>query len=101
MNLLPVVITRSTDYTQICNELSSKPDYFPVCVNDFAPSDRYIRHHWIDNLSFPYKVMLMKYPYGNRLGTLSFVWKALDEADETRHAQIILQVTEQCAMYST
>ena len=101
MNLLPVVITRSTDYTQICNELSSKPDYFPVCVNDFAPSDRYTRRHWIDNLSFPYKVMLMKYPYGNRLGTLSFVWKVLDEADEIRHAQVILQVTEQCAMYST
>ena len=100
MNLLPMVITR-TDYTQICNESSSKSDYFTVCVNDFAPSDRYTRRHWIDNLRFPYKVMRMKYPYGNRLGMLSFVWKVLDEADGRRHAQVILQVTEQCAMYST
>ena len=68
-----VIITCSTDYTQICNVLSSKPDYFPVCVNDFEPSDRYTRCHWIDKLGFPYKVMVMKYPYGNRLGTLLFV----------------------------
>lgn len=101
MNLLPVVSTCRPDYSSICTVLSSKTDYFLVCVNDFAPADRYKRHHWIDNLGFPYKVMIMKYPYGNRLGTLSFVWKVAEETDETRNAQVVLQVTEQIAMYST
>ena len=83
-NLLPIVNSCNSDYTKINDVLSSKPDYSPVCVNDFAPSDRYTRRHWIDKLGFPYKVMMMKYPYGNRLGTLTFIWKVSEEADETR-----------------
>ena len=47
MSLLPVVSACSNDYTNI-SDVTSKPDYFPVCVNDFAPSDCYTRHHWID-----------------------------------------------------
>ena len=31
--------------------LTSKLDYFPVCVNDFAPADRYTRRYWIDKSS--------------------------------------------------
>ena len=69
----------SNDYTKINDMLTSKPDYFPVCVNDFAPSDRCTRHHWIDKLGFPYRVMKMIYPYGNRLGTLTFVWKQISK----------------------
>ena len=48
MSLLPVVSACSNDYTKISDVLTSKPDYFPVCVNDFAPSDRYTRRHWTD-----------------------------------------------------
>lgn len=83
MSLLPVVSVCSNDFPKISDVLISKPDYFPVCVNDFAPSDRYTRHHWIDKLSFPYRVMIMKYPYGNRLATLTFVWRVSEVADET------------------
>ena len=100
-NLLPIVNSCNSDYTKINDVLSSKPDYSPVCVNDFAPSDRYTRRHWIDKLGFPYKVMMMKYLYGNRLGTLTFIWKVSEEADETRNSQVMLQITKEIAKYST
>ena len=76
----------SNEYTRISYVLTSKPDYFPVCVNDFTRSDRYTRRHWIDKLGFLYGVMIMKYTYGNRLGTLTFVWKVLEVAGETRNS---------------
>ena len=99
-NLLPIVNSCNSDYTKI-NVLSSKPDYYPVCVNYFAPSNRYTRCHWIDKLGFPYKVMMMKYPYGIRLGTPTFIWRASEEADETRNSRVLLQVTKEIAKYST
>ena len=45
--------------------------------------------------------MTMKYPYGNRLGTLSFVWKVPEEVDETKNARVMLQMTEEIAKHST
>ena len=61
INLLPIVNACNSDYAKISDVLSSKSDYFPVCVNNFTPSDHYTRCHWIDKLGFPYKVMIMEY----------------------------------------
>ena len=43
----------------------------------------------------------MKYPYGNRLDTISFMWKVPEEGDETKNARMVLQVTKEIAKYST
>lgn len=101
MNFLPISSDCNSDYTEISDVLGSKPEYFSVCVNNFAPSDRYMRRHWLDKLTFPFRAMIMKYPYGNRLGTLSFVWKVPEEADETKNARVMLQVTQEIKKYST
>ena len=98
---LPVTSGGSNDYKQLDEVLSSKPEYFPVCLNDFAPSDRYTRRHWLDKLGLPYKVMLMQYPYGNNLGTLSFAWKVPQQADETLNARVMLQASQDVQKYST
>lgn len=43
----------------------------------------------------------MQYPYGNNLGTLSFVWKIPEQADETQNARVMLQASEDIQKYST
>ena len=101
MHLLPVSSGCINEYKDVDEVLGSKPEYFPVCLNKFAPSDRYTRSHWLDKLGLPYKVMLMQYPYGNNLGTLSFIWKVPQQADETQNARVMLQASQDVQKYST
>lgn len=37
-------------YQQLQEKLSTFDLYQPVFLNDFSPSDRYARKHWLDNL---------------------------------------------------
>lgn len=91
----------SGDYQEVDDVLSSRPEYSPVCLNDFAPSDRYKRRHWLDKLALPYKVTVMKYPHGNSLGTLYFLWKVPEKIDETQNARLVVQLSQEVHKYST
>lgn len=37
-------------YSQIQQKLLSLPIYTPVFVNDYAPTDQFVRKHWVDKL---------------------------------------------------
>ncbi len=39
----------SASYAGIIDALTAKPEYSPLCLNDFTPSNRYTRQHWIDS----------------------------------------------------
>ncbi len=47
-------------------------------------------------LTLPYRVMIMKYPHGNSLGTLCLIWKVPEELDETRNAQVMFSSVMKC-----
>ena len=94
-------VSISEDYKELDDALASVTEYCPLCLNDFAPSNRYRRRHWIDQLALPYKVVMMKYPHGNSLGTLCFIWKVPDQVDDTRNARLMLQLGQEVHKYST
>ena len=62
-------------YAAVNEELAEKMEYEPVCLNEFAPVDRYQRRHWMEKLELPVRSMLYRFPYGNHLGVVSFIWK--------------------------
>ena len=101
MYSLPASKCCSSTYTEITDALTAKPEYSPLCLNDFAPVNRYIRRHWLDKLALPYRVMVMKYPHGNCLGTLCFIWKITEQIDETRNASVVLQLSQEVHKFST
>ena len=66
-------VSISQDYKELADALASMTEYCPLCLNDFAPSNHYRRHHWIDLLALPYKVVMMKCPHGNGLDTMFYM----------------------------
>ena len=90
------------EYVKIEETLNAKEKYDPVFLNDFAPDDRYTRHHWIDALSLWFPVMLYKFAHGSQIGTLSFVWKIqqdANDADKTSH--LVARLTRDQPKYSS
>ena len=45
-------------YQQLQEKLSTFDLYQPLFINDFSPSDRYVRKHWLDNLQLEYPVKM-------------------------------------------
>lgn len=101
MHSLPASECPKDCYKGITDALAAKPEYSPVCLNDFSPMNRYTRRHRVDELALPYRVMIMKYPHGNSLGTLCFVWKVPEQIDETQNAQVTLQLSREVHKFST
>lgn len=46
-----------------------------MCINSYAPDDKYGRRSWLAKLSFPFPVHVYHYAYGNSLGTITYIWK--------------------------
>ena len=87
-------------YTELNKSLMELPLYKSVCLNDFCPDNSYHRKVWLSNLRLSYRIKEYRYPYGNQLGTVSFVWKVEPE-DETLLARVLSQVTGQLKVYTT
>ena len=85
-------------YRCIVEALAGKDEYDPVCLNELAPTDRYRRRHWIEKIQLPYRTMIYRYSYGNRLGV---VWKIPAEVDETKAARLVTQLTEQHKVFAS
>jgi hypothetical protein len=66
-----------------------------VFVNDFSPTDRYLRRHWLDKLHLEFKVKMYRYSHGN-LESMTFFWRVpSDSAEEhtsTARAIAVLKV---------
>ena len=45
--------------------------------------------------------MIYRYPYGNHLGVISFLWKIPDEVDETKTARLVIHLTEQRKVFAS
>ena len=46
-----------------------------MCVNEFAPVDRFERRSFINNLSLSVDVFMYRMAYGGSIGTLTYIWK--------------------------
>ena len=73
-------------YCKLQEELdSSEPYQKVVFVNDFAPTDRRGRYHYMHGLRMPFAVEVFQYEHGNNLATLSLVWRAPSEPSESNN----------------
>ena len=75
----------SSSYEPLVAHFAEKSNYEEVYIGDFAPEDRYSRRHWFDKLKLPFRTMMYRYPYGNHLGVVSFLWRIPDgDVDQTQ-----------------
>ena len=75
--------------------------YEPVCVNEFAPVDRFECRSYINNLSVD--VYVYRMAYGGSIGTITYIWKINPSFSdhEERNARALLLVTENLPKYAT
>lgn len=91
-------------YKAVSQVLSGKESYQPVDLGEFAPTDRFERRSWLNNLQLHFPVSIYRYQHGNALGTQNFVWRIPDnpeDRDETEQACTISKLNEQMPKYST
>ena len=70
-------------------------------VDDFSPDYRYSRRHWMDKLQLPFASMVYRFPYGNSLGVVSFIWKVPHECDKTQIARLVSKLNERQHFFAT
>ena len=78
-------------YKRVTEALSNKDDYDAICLNKFAPIDRYEQRQWISKIQSPFRTMIYRYPYGNHFSVVSYLWKVPDHGhvDETKSARLV------------
>ena len=90
------------EYRKVEEAIMALEYYDPVFLNDFAPENRYVRRHWINNLSLQFPVMLYKYVHGSHIGTLDFAWKTPEGAsDPAKTSQVTTKLTINQAKYTS
>ena len=84
----------ASQYQELQEKVLSLPLYQPVFVNEYAPSDRFARKHWIDELQLEVRIKLYRYCHGNNLGNMTFLWQIPADMSEdptsTAHAIVVL-----------
>ena len=57
----------------------------------------------MDKLELPVRSMLYRFPYGNHLGVVSFIWKipAVGSVNESKVSQLIAKLNDQHKMYAS
>ena len=93
--------TIDKSYRCIVNALSEKDDYEAICLNELAPTDCYRRRHWLDNIQLPFTTMRYRYPYGNHLGVVTYLWKVSDPVDETMAARLVTSLNTTHNLYAS
>lgn len=92
----------SKSYCHLFKYMETLEFYEEVCLDKFSPEERYTRRHWIDGISLPFPIMMYRFPYGNNLGVVSFVWKVPPQGgDQTSVARLITKLTNKQDIYST
>ncbi len=107
-NLSHYALSKSTHASHIIQErycslriaLTEAEVNEPVFVNDFSPSLPSKRHMYLKQLSLPFATHVYQYPYGNNLGTLTYIWRTSDNDLETV-SRIIAGLTFKHARYHT
>ncbi|PKB96978.1 hypothetical protein RhiirA5_433923 [Rhizophagus irregularis] len=93
-------------YFQLNFELLNRELFDFVNLNQYVPNDPTNKHQFICNLQLSVPAGLYRYPHGNYLGTLNFIWRAPDteetnECYETLKAQMITRINDAIPIYCT
>ena len=91
-------------YDELKNDLSSTDIYKPLCLQDYAPKDRYDRRDWLQNLQLPFPVSVYTYCSGNYYGNTTYAWRLpedLNDRSDESQMNAISQVRETIPIYST
>ena len=88
-------------YTALYEHLQTLEYYQEVSLDDFSPEDRYSWRHWVEKLQMPFPSMIYRFPYGNNLGVVSFIWKIPHECDQTQIARLISKLNEKQYFFAT
>ena len=90
-------------YVELQSHLDTLPLYEPACINEFAPSDRYLRRKYISQLSLSVDVYIYRMAYGGSIGTVTFVWKINQKLSdhEHRNALTLTAITKMLPKYAT
>ena len=87
-------------YNSLVDAIENKPLYAPVFLQDFAPTDRYERRQWLQNIEVPFPAMIYSYAHGNSYGSLGFIWKVGDEINHNEVSQVILQISSRLPVFA-
>ncbi len=49
-----------TEYSDLSRAFTELPEYQPIFLNEHAPEDRFDRRKWLDDLQFPFTLMLYR-----------------------------------------
>ena len=93
--------TIDKSYRCIANALRDKENYEAICLNELAPTDRYQRRHWLENIKLPFQTMRYRYPYGNHLGVVTYLWKVGDPVDETKASRLVSSLNTSHNLYAS
>ena len=88
-------------FEELYNDLDNREPYDPILLARYEPEDRFARFNWLETLTFPFPVVLLKRAYGGNLGTMSFVWKLpeQEEIDETKEVRLVLKISDTLPTY--
>ena len=87
-------------YVELQSHLNTPPLYEPVCIDEFVPSDRFLRRKYISQLSLSVDVYIYRMAYGGSIGTVTFVWK-IDQKLSDHEQRNALTITKMLPKYAT
>ena len=91
-------------YDELKNDLSSTDVYKQLCLQDYAPKDRYESRDWLQNLQLPFPVSVYTYCSGNYYGNTTYAWRLpedLNDRSDESQMNAISQVRETIPIHST
>ncbi|POG59970.1 hypothetical protein GLOIN_2v1788492 [Rhizophagus irregularis DAOM 181602=DAOM 197198] len=93
-------------YFELDSDLKNNELFDFVDLDQYAPNDPIKKHNFIRDIQLSVPAGLYRYPHGNYLGTLNFIWRApdIEEASEyykTLKAQMITRINDIIPIYCT
>ncbi|CAB4378756.1 unnamed protein product [Rhizophagus irregularis] len=93
-------------YFELDSDLKNNELFDFVDLDQYAPNDPIKKHNFIQDIQLPVPAGLYRYPHGNYLGTLNFIWRVPDieeasEYYETLKAQMITHINDIIPIYCT
>ncbi|KAK3094620.1 hypothetical protein FSP39_004120 [Pinctada imbricata] len=88
-------------YMKLEQALNDVHTYSPICINDFAPSDRQRRYHYIQDIQFPFDVTVYAYSSGGPHESLHFIWKCSKMLDLQQANKVIHEIERNIPIYHT
>ncbi|PKY32787.1 hypothetical protein RhiirB3_451219 [Rhizophagus irregularis] len=72
-------------YFELDSDLKNNELFDFVDLNQYAPNDPIKKHNFIRDIQLSVPAGLYRYPHGNYLGTLNFIWRAPDIEEASKY----------------